>query len=65
MMFDNNKAQKTTVSTPLPTGDGSGVGLFILLQKKRKQKSLLLPPRVFFPILKTNHFELTILKQQS
>ena len=32
MMFDNNKAQKTTVSTPLPVGEGSGVGLFILLQ---------------------------------
>ena len=27
MMFDNNKAQETTVSTPLPTGEGSGVGL--------------------------------------
>ena len=24
MMFDNNKAQETTVSTPLPTGEGSG-----------------------------------------
>ena len=40
MMFDNNKAQKTTVSTPLPTGEGSGVGLFILLHKKTTETEI-------------------------
>ena len=53
MMFDNNKAQETTVSTPLPTGEGSGVGLFILLHKKKAETEITsAPAHVFFPILK-------------
>ena len=52
MMFDNNKAQKTTVSTPLPAGEGSGVGLFILLQKIAETEITSAPAHVFFPILK-------------
>ena len=48
MMFDNNKAQKTTVSTPLPTGEGSGVGLFILLQKKAETEISSAPATVCF-----------------
>ena len=56
MMFDNNKAQKTTVSTPLPTGEGSGVGLFILLQKKAEPEITSAPATVCFSrFLKTNH----------
>lgn len=50
MMFDNNKAQETTVSTPLPTGEGSG---FLFYCKKIAETEITsAPAHVFFPILK-------------
>ena len=52
MMFDNNKAQKTTVSTPLPAGEGQGVGLFILLQKKAEPEITSAPATCVFPDFK-------------
>jgi len=57
MMFDNNKAQETTVPTPLPTGEGSGVGFFILLHKKSGNRNHFCSRPCVFPDFK----KLTIL----
>ena len=59
MMFDNNKAQETTVFTPLPTGKGSGVGLcgagggaFIASKKIAEPEITSAPATCVFPDFK-------------
>ena len=59
MMFDNNKAQETTVFTPLPTGKGSGVGLcragggaFIAYKKIAEPEITSAPATCVFPDFK-------------